>query len=294
MKASPAELILYDAKDTIAIRPFSPNVKDQIICTSWDLGAPDVRITNTVRPGQDGTDDSAGFLGARTVTLELVVMGSDPYTTIDRLAAMSHPSRRPNLQLTRAVGGSWTMGLRGIPFSITYGPSTASKIEFSMTFSAPLGYLEGALKGPYTAPVGTSVAATDWHFPAHLPKGFGPGSNTVPTITLQIGGSLPVSPILYISGPVYNPSVSTDDGEKFAFTGMHLVAGQVAQIDMGAATIRTGDTASGLISDDQSLYQTVDFTVSSFWSWLPGKHVVRYQAATGGLAIQYRERRLNL
>lgn len=293
MRTRPAELVLYDATNTITIRPFHPSGGDEVICTSWDLGAPDVRITNAPRAGVDGTDDGPGLLGARLVTLNLVFMGQDPYEQIDKISAMAHPSARPVLRVTRTVGQSWMMPLRGVPFPITYGRRAAGLIEAAVTFSCPQGYLESPLRGPFSAIAANNADATDWGFPAKFPKTFGPGHSPYATATVTVRGSLPISPVIYIFGPAHNPRVFTDAGENFAFENLTLTTGQAVQIDMSGGTVRAANH-SLVAYDNHSLWTRVDFTTSNFWTWQPGVHVVRYATTGGSMAVQYRERRLNI
>jgi hypothetical protein len=293
MRVRPAELVLYDDTRSVILRPINPNAGDEVICTSWDLGAADVRVTNTPRAGVDGTDDGPGLLGARTVTFDLVFIGQDPYTKIDLLSAMSHPAARPVLRVTRLGGQPWTMALRGIPFAIAYGPQQAGKIEASITFNCPAGYLQGPLLGPYSTHAASSTGRTDWRFPAHFRKGFGAGVNPYAGVSIDVGGNIPISPVIYIFGPVTNPVVFTDEGERFAFEGLTLATGQGVQIDMEAGTVRRA--ANSLIANaNADVWAHVDFDTSTFWTWAPGIHTVRYAASTGTVSVQYRERRLNI
>lgn len=296
MRAVPAVLTLTDELDTIVIRPAVATAADPIVCRTWDLGAPEVRVTTTARAGADGVDMGAGYLGARTVTLDLQILGNDPYSYQERLAAMTHPTRRPTLKITRAAGSAagqtWTMALRGNPFSVSYGRRAAALLEMQLSFTAPDGVLEGPLKSRTTSPAGGSGGG--FTFPATLPDDFGHSSVVNPVLNIDIGGSTAVSPIVYISGPVTNPQVRTDDGERFVFTGLTLTAGQTVQIDMGAGTVLLGTTESSTVDADATLYHLVDFNLSTFWRWLPGPHVMRYVATTGTATVQWRERRLTI
>ncbi len=296
MKVSPAELVLYDAKDSITIRPFQASATDEVICKTWNLGAPEIRATATERPGADGVDEGPAFLGARTVTLELVLMGANVYTTLNRLLGFTHPSRAPYLRVRRAAGPtagqSWSLRMRGLPYAIEYGRRAAALLELTLSFSVPDGYLTGPLK-TYSTSQATGVQATEWKFPAKFPKTFGAGTAVYPTITIQVEGNAPVAPAIYITGPATDPEVRTDDGERFKFSGLTIVAGQTVQIDMASGNVRIADTATLAVNDDGSLFGSVDLSVSSFWRWNPGVHVFRYRATSGSATVQFRERRLN-
>jgi hypothetical protein len=310
----PATLTLADGPDDgadrVVVRPAEPSASDGIACTEWDLGAPEVRYTAVPRPGADGTDQGAGFLGSRTVSLRLRIRGgldrtTDPVKTVrdaywfhDKLVSMCHPQRSPELRIHRAggptAGQTWTLALRGNPWSIVYGRQAAGFLDLQLTFTAPEGLLEGPLSPPYYTALASGEEQTEWKFPALFPKTFGAGTANHPSVTLNVGGSSPIGPRIYINGPVTNPEVRTDDGERFRFDNLTLVTGQTVEINMETGVIRLGNTTTQVVSDDPSVYQAVDFGVSTFWRWDPGVHVVRYLARSGSVAVQYRERRMNV
>jgi len=305
----PAELTLVDGTDTLVIRPANANAADGIVCSEWDIGAPEVRYTAVPRAGTDGTEEGAGYLGSRTVTLDLKILGgidrADPAGTVrdaywfaDKLTAMCHPLRSPVLRISRAGGPTagqvWSLALRANPWTVAYGRASAAYLSMQLTFTAPLGLLEGPLRGPFSTAQASGSEQTQWVFPTSFPMTFGAGDMTVPAISMDIEGSSPIGPVVYLIGPSVNPEVRTEDGERFRFDNLTLVAGQVVEINMDTGTIRLADTSSGVISDDPSVYQAVDFSVSTFWRWGRGTHVMRYYASSGSAAVQYRERRMSV
>lgn len=297
MITSPAELTLYDALDSVLLRPFVATAGDEVMCRTWSLGAPDVRYTSVERPGADGVDEGPGYLGSRTVTFDLVLMGNDAYATLDRLIAFTHPARQPTLQVRRATGPTagqaWVMRMRGNPYSIEFGRRAAALLELQLSFTAPAPYLIGAMR-TFSTSAGEIVPATDWLFPAGFPKTFGAGTSPYPRLTIDVGGSSPVHPMIYISGPVSNPEIRTDEGDRFRFTGLTLIAGQTVQIDMAAGTIRRAESETFTVNEDADLYSAVDWTVSRFWRWNVGLHHFQYRATSGTATIQFRERRLSI
>jgi hypothetical protein len=300
MQAVPATLTLTDDYDTMVIRPASANGNDPVVCKQWDLGAPEVRVTSTPKPSMDGTIESAGYTGARTVTLDLQIFGDrdvSPYLYAERLAAFAHPARRPTLVMTRATedtnGDEYTMAVRGNPFSISFGRRAAGMLEMQLVFTAPDGYLESPLRQFQ------SIAATDNADPGGviLPMSFaigygmdfGTGIGTNPAISFWINSSAPVAPLIAIHGPVTNPRLVTDTNEQFKFVGLTIAAGQMVVIDMEQATVRLDGSA------DASVYRFVDFTVSTFWRWPAYSNKgVRYMATSGAVTVQFYEKRLTL
>lgn len=292
MLAVPATITLVDGAEEIVVRSASPHIGDPILCQEYDFGAPDVRDASTERVGADGVSDRAGYTGARTVTLDLVVLGdhtASAYAYVERLAALTHPYRRPRVQVVRntpeAAGQTWEMTLRGSPFSITYGRKAAAMLELQLTFSAPDGYFLGPTQVYESAVTSDNTIGQGFVFPLSFPLSTGYNVNANPALTITVGGSAPISPVIYIYGPATNPEVRTDDGERFKLAGLSLATGQFVQIDMGAGTVLQGGAA------DSSMFHLIDFTVSTFWRWLPGEHTVRYIATSGRMAIHFRDRR---
>lgn len=299
-----AALTLTDSYATVVVRPPVATSADAVVCRSWDLGAPDIRVTPVARSGADGTDQGAGFLGARQVVLDLVIFGDKanvpdghgPYWYAEQLAGFTHPLRSPTLQITRpsddAGGQLWSLALKGSPFSISYGSRAASLLEMQLAFTAPLGLLESATHSVSSAQISTALG-TDWHFPAAFPHTFGLATGG-PTVTATVAGSAPAYPVIYINGPCTNPEVRDSSGNRFVFSGLTLSSGQTVQIDMSAGTVLIADPATGVVNADADIYHTVNFAVSSFWRWLPGKYIVNYIAATGSMVVQWRDRRFTI
>lgn len=294
-----AALTLIDGDLSLKVRPVPATAGDPIACRSWDLGAPDVRITSTPRPGADGVDEGGGYLGSRTVTLDLLIRGDgrgrpdghDPYWYAEKLMAMCHPARRPVLKLERhseSHTGPAYLGLRGDPWSLTFERASAAMLTLQLSFTAPGGLLESEL---WTVTSGTAevVERTDWHFPAPFPKGFGPTSAGTNTL-IKVAGSSPVNPILYISGPSSNPALQDDGGQQFRFSGLNLVAGQTVQINMGTGSVLVADPETGWTDTAADVIHTVDFERSTFWQWAPGTHTVAMTNGTGSYAVQWRDK----
>jgi hypothetical protein len=311
----PAELKLINGAETITLRPLVPGGADPIICKAWDLGSPEFRYTTVANPGTDGTSYSDGFVGARTVTFELAIMGGlspddtlrhDAYWYANRLAAMAHPMVKPRLTIRRddetssAANTSpdnaqpivYTMDLRGSPYSLPYTARSAALLEMQLVFVCPLGLIDGPLLTYLTEDVLSDDTGSEWVFPAKFDKKFGLLNGPYPRLIINVGGDAVVAPVLYFNGPSTNPEAVCGD-DRFRFTGLTLEAGQTVQVDMGTGDVRLG-TNTGTILDDMTVYNTVDWSVSTFWRWLPGVHDVYYLNAHGTLAIQFNERRLTI
>jgi hypothetical protein len=296
----PAELRLVNGTDTIIVRPRQAGAFDPIMCKSWDLGAPEVRYTTVANPGADGVTESDGFLGSRTVQLELQIMGGydpvtkqvhDAYWYAQKLTQMAHPRSKPVLEVSREEDVTWRLSLRGDPFSMPFTSRSAALIDLTLTFVCPSGFIESELLPFTTGPSGDG-ATVDLDFAMVFPFTFGPAGDAYPQLNLNVGGDSPVTPGVFISGPVTDPEVRSGP-DRFRFDGLTLAAGETVYIDMGSGAVRL-ITSNGEVSEDMGPYNTVDWAVSSFWVWEPGPHNVRFYSTTGTVTVQYRERRLTI
>lgn len=298
MDTHPAEIQLVNGPDSVMVRPRKPGGGDPIMCRSWDLGSPEMRYTSVPNPGADGVTMSNGYIGSRTVVLELQILGGkgyDPYHYLRQLTRMTHPAATPTLIISRYPGDVWQMDLRGTPFSLTFERRAASIIDLQLSFTCPLGMLEGFVPSKYQTkdPVDDDFAPTDWIFPATFPKGFGLVGARYPSVTFLVGGDASVTPIIYIHGPVTDPEIRCDD-DVFKFDGLTLESGETVAIDMGTGDIYLGKADSSQVIDDMSAYGAVDWAVSTYWTWAPGTHTVQYMSTKGTVTVLFRERRLTI
>lgn len=317
----PAKLTLVNGTEELIIRPVPANASNPIMCRSWDLGAPDVRYTSTPNPGADGTTESPGFLGSRQVSLELQILGGpkpedgtvhDAYWYAAKLVQMTHPSANPVLIVERlddlagealavdpTADTNWYMQLRGNPYAVPYVQRSAAMVEMQLSFTCPSGVLESGVKRFDAGPAVQPGNVVDWVFPCDFPQTFGLYGVIYPQLNINVGGDSAVNPIISIAGPATNPEIicdATDPKKKttFRFKGLTLAAGQSVGIDMGTGNIRLGPTDSGAIPDDMTAYNTVDWEVSTFWTWTPGMHEVVYNCPTGIITVEFSERRLTI
>jgi hypothetical protein len=307
--AAPAKLTLVDGDTTIVIRDMPAKAPGDAVaavaCSQWDPGAPEPRTAMFERAGLDGVDDATAFVGARTVTLDLVVFGGgdmgygnpkrSAYTLVEQLVSMTHPSRRPLLQVQRYLGGDpidpvgevWELKLRGNPFSIAYGRKAATMLELSLVFSAPEGLFEGPWQESYTAPAG--VGEAKFVFPYTHAFTFGSIADSSPAIVVDVDSVVPVPPVLIFVGPATNPKVILSSGQSFGFTGLAIAAGQEVVVDMAAGTaLLNGDWTS-------PVYHLVDWTYSTFWRLSEAVEATFSGGQAGGkLRIKWRNRRLTV
>jgi hypothetical protein len=293
MIAAPAELKLSDGVDTIYLRPANPSLQSPVICKQWDPGAPSVREVTSPMTGADGSVDGTYYSGPRTVVLDLQVFGNrfeTPYQTAERLTAMTHPTRRPSLFVTRGAGDEWELELRGADFNLTYGRKAAAMLELQLTFTAPKGMFESKLprtaKGSATAApsVGQIWPPTAPQFT--FPENWGSSGASEGPLIAQVRSSVPVEPMLYMYGPCTGAAANLDTGEVFAMKSTYTIPdGRLVYVDMRNGTV--------VLDGGQNLINQVDWNRSTFWRLPAYGDVGVYFTGTGGrLELQWRDRRL--
>jgi len=294
----PAELKLVDETtgETIIIRPAKPGHLSPVLCREWDLGSPSVREVVNDLVGADGVADHTYFTGPRTVTLDLQIFGTPletPYSYLERLTAMAHPTRRPWLYLTRDGGESWRIQLRGNEFSISYGPMAAVKLDVQLSFTAPTGMLESPQRSATTVAEAGSATGQTWpetYGPVGVEaygENYGNMSGNTAAFTVTVESSVPVEPVLRFYGPTTGPVASLGTGEKFAFKSTYsILPSQYVEVDMRAGSVLlNGDVGA-------TVFNQVDWTQSTFWRLPPGTSTVGLTGDGGTLYVYWRDRRI--
>jgi hypothetical protein len=230
---------------------------DTFVLNNLDLGYPTVRAATEVLPGADGEIDTTAFFGGRAVTAEVTVGRRDPDGLVDRLAGVMHPGARHWLYI--GCGG-WAGERRILGRAASFSPPGGVQRRAQLGFHCPSGLLEDAVEQSVTlAPQGSPAGGMA--FPVSAPMAFDPG--LVPGAALiDVGGSVPVPPVIDVYGPCSDPLVRVvDTGAQVILRG-DIAEGDFVRIDVAARTIlRNNDP-------NYSLYGRLDFAASS-WPVLP-------------------------
>lgn len=247
-----------------------------VITTSVSLGFPEIRSVSNPRPAQDGTLDSTRFIGARTITMELLMPTVAWYLVEDRLRAILHPMNRYYLYILR---DGWTderrLLVRGAGYTEPGGVrSPLAQLQWVGTEGfmeeaadqvglVPIGVNEGGITSPFTTPV-------------VFPPGFTPGMTTV-----EVDGTIPTSPTATIYGPCTNPTIMLSGAtQQYLSFNLTLGANDYLFVDFSART--------ALLNNDPALsqYGTLDFSRSSWWQLPPGTSTVAFTPAQAGGGAQ--------
>jgi hypothetical protein len=250
-----------------------------VITTSVSLGFPEIRSVSNARPAQDGTLDSTRFIGARTVTMELLMPSVAWYIVEDKLRAALHPMNRYYLYVLR---DGWSAERRLLVRGAGYTePGGVRSPTAQLQWVGVQGFMEEAPDQVGLVPIlsgNEGGIATPVALPAAFAPGFTPGMSTV-----EVDGTIPTSPVATIYGPCTNPTLLlAGDTKQYLAFNLTIADGDFLFVDFSART--------ALLNNDPALsqYGSLDFSRSSWWQLPPGTSTVAFtptQANGGSQAV---------
>lgn len=262
---------------------------DGYVVTNWIIGAPDVRAVVREKALGNGTDDDTRFLGARAVSVNVVVdvNKADPQLSLDRLEQYTKPRYRPRLHWT--VPGSTqerSMLVRGVSAPTSIQGRQAHVM--SVSWVGPLGIIESPQQSSITINPGSDTEdgrTYDLDFDRVYPFSLGIGDRLVVNAGTEVADWEAT-----IFGSCEDP-VLTINGIDMAFTNTGGIA-----IGGGTSLVLASRDATVYLNGDptESRYDKLNFTE---WSWeqvrlQPGNNIVSYSAAVlgAGSTVQFRWR----
>jgi len=241
-----------------------------------DLGSPVAREVVEDVANSNGTDDTTALYGARSVTLEVAVIGDHRRGVlleelISRLGAFTAPGRRPYLYMTPDYGqAERRVLLRGTTLGAARDIPGYAAVQASWV--APAGVIEAADPAAATAdavPQGQPGVTFPIAFPFTFPAGSVQGA-----VEIVNAGTEPTTHITQLWGPCTDPALTdVETGSAFSLVGLSLTAGQYAEVDVANLTV----TLNGRRAEPLDDYLDED----AAWFWLrPGTSHLRYAPAT--------------
>jgi hypothetical protein len=244
------------------------------VVSGWQVGFPAVRPVARNRALADGTVDDTRFVGARAISMNIVIDASraDPQETVDRLMPYLSPRYRPRLHWTIPGSEQERSALvRGQDAPLQIAGRTAHVVTASWV--APNGVLESAEEQCEIINPGSDTEdgrRYDLVFDRVYPPSLGIGDRLVVN-----EGTAVAEWTATIFGPCVNPALIIN-GVPIRFDrsgGLELTGGTSVTIDSRQRTI--------LLNNDptQSRYEFVNFTD---WAWddvrlRPGENIVRFE-----------------
>src|SRR5205823_3195807 len=153
-----------------------------------DLGFPEIRSSGGPRPSQDGTLDSTKYIGARTVTAELLMPSVAWYLVEDQIRAAVYPQNRFYLYVLR---DGWLaerrMLVRGAGYTESGGVrSPTAQVQWVAT----QGFMEEEPDQVGLVPTFTNDEGGN-PFPRTYPRFYAPGFSPGVSV-VQVDGNIPV------------------------------------------------------------------------------------------------------
>ena len=239
------------------------------VCSSLDLGSPDIRAVVNNHPDRDGIIDRTQFFGQRLITAEVIAMASLG-AQIDAVASSFGrymvPSARPVLHyiLDRPGAAERTLTLRASNYDWKIEGDAVRDIQMQWVAADPIA------RDP------TTQSATAWsgsggvlgrRYDLRFDRVYPVGAGLPTTATILGQGDVPIQPYLRIFGPITNPRVT------FTTTGPPAVGFAIAlttRIDAGHFIGIDTKNHTAWLDDDttKSMLSTMDW-VNNKWPVLP-------------------------
>jgi hypothetical protein len=250
---------------------------------SLDLGDAATREVVDDAPDADGTDDNTAHVGARSITLALIVSPDSAllWSLRQQLRAFTHPALRPTMFVQQSSDApEQQVTLRRSKFSEVLGSTDReagsidpTPIVVTAQWVAPTGILESvALHDVSGFAAGTTLAGRAYSltfsrvYPASDPGG---------TINVANAGTADAYPVIRLYGPCTEPVIrNVTQGKALFFAGLTLAGGEFIEIDTRAKTILFGGDPTN------SRYDKVVFPSSAWFTLSPGVNVLRFNPAT--------------
>jgi hypothetical protein len=241
------------------------NVRD------FNLGFPVIRSVMDDRPNIDGMDDRTRFYGSRVVSLDIDLVGNK-WDLLDQLSPYLNPANRPFLVFEDAAQPRRVRLRASEETAVITAPTNIQRVL--LQWVAPDGAAETLNQNEVNvfASVGASPGFQfDLSFNLTFPQS-GPAGRT----NVFAAGNARCYPVMRLFGPCTFPRIdnlqdrdANNVPKQLAFD-ITLGTGQFLEVDTRERTVLLGGNPS------QPRYQTIDFSVSQWWSLQAGNNFVKY------------------
>jgi hypothetical protein len=262
-----------------------PRADDGLHVLAVEAPGPVIRAVSTVRPDDDGEDDTTQRYGATSCAITLLATAT-PAAWVDQLGSFMHPGSRPYLVV---ADDEWAQVRRLRLRSESWSkPLDAAQAPTQRTILAQWRVPDGAWEGDDEATVTLSSdipSSVGFSFPITFPLSLEATSSGGSLQTVNVGNA-PAHIVARLYGPCSAPQLHNDStGEAISFTtDLVLTAGQYIEVS-------TRDRTAYLLSDTSaSRLTTLDFAANTWWQMRPGLQSIRFtgtDSTTGSQAVIY-------
>lgn len=257
-----------------------------------DIGDAVTREVVENAPDADGTIDTTQYVGARSVTLQVVLeptSGTTLWELRNRLRAFTAPRLRPKLYIQiEADAPEIMLTLRRGGWSEPWSPEPPLMSMAVVNWVCPSGLIESAELYSEEASAGGEVAQAGLTFNATPDFSFGGVTQASGGALADNVGNVAVWPTVTMFGPFSAGTVLRNDttGKELEFlTSLSIVTGDWLRIDFAAKTI--------VNSTGTSYYDSLDFASSEWWQLQPGENRIymlptTFTAPPASLLVEWR------
>ncbi len=236
------------------------------------LGIPDVNSSDLPRPHRGGSFQGFDQVGARPITISMIVTGTDSLdckANLDALASVWYLHQgEADRPMTVKLPGTVEKYVIGRPRRLAYDNLAHLKSRNVTVTAEYFSHLPAVYSSvEYSPVVNLPVQSGGQTFPQVFPLAFGSGESGVTEIVNA--GNYTVSPVVRIYGQCVNPRIEHVDSGKIIDLATTINTGDWIDVDMDARTILLNGTASRRIALRGG---------SQFWDLLPGSQGVRFLA----------------
>lgn len=180
------------AGETFTIRPAQPSAGDAVVCSGYDLGAPDAKESIEERVGRNGVNDNTTLHGASVAKFDLQIfdgLSISRWAWYELLKQFLDPTKRYFLCYQR-YGESeiWKAIYRADSWSHFVDPGSAQKLKISVQVKLPDGCYESPVTEYTLRPQGLAVG---FSAPFSAPFSLTPSSGTG-AVAIPVAGTRPV------------------------------------------------------------------------------------------------------
>jgi len=272
------------------------------------FGVPDTRNDDVNIPQDFGLVASPQFLGGRTMSVGIAVVGDDEAEVVSRTADLMRawsPVRDYQdgdviIPLAFSLAGGTVYRVYGKPIRAQLGYDTLLRTRSSSTPYNDAAQCEFLATDPriysndlHSVAVNSGVTTGGFPiaagFPFAFPQGF--GTSTPSQITANNAGNFPVYPVLTVQpigvDTINSPITITNNTTGLSLTvWAQVLAGDYLEIDINKRTI--------LLNGDptQTRMSTYDFKNSDWWALEPGDNVISWivgSGSNGTLTVSHRD-----
>jgi hypothetical protein len=232
-----------------------------VVVRSYDLGFPTPREVVSDDVDQDGTQDFTTFFGSRVVKLECSIHdtpGVTKHQLFETLRTMCLPSHRPQLLVQcDGWGQQRVLTMRGTPASCVVASKHVSFLEASVGWVVPEGVMLSLATELSIQP--TAANATGRSYQKSYPWSYVPGTQPNEA-TATNAGNAPWGWVAKFWGQATNIRINNLTTGGVTKLDLNIPEGHFVQVDSRAKTV--------LMDNDptQSVFSSMDFTVSSWWT----------------------------